>query len=167
MGLLFRWSYWKGCWRPDFSLTFESRLTQYASRCDFDVTLCPCVFELLLHVNPQEDLSVKRLSWPLPLLLFFLPLCSSLTSKGSLESAVKDKLTLATIMLRGNKLNRGRWKPNTSFEKWSWAEMTTQPESSGSRQEREPQSPARGVLPYFLSYNWKPWNTPWFVFFYK
>lgn len=94
-------------------------------------------------------------------------LLSSLLSKGSYESIVGDTSTLATTMLKGNKLNRGSWKPNTFFDKWSWAEATTKPEAQRSRPEQEPRRPAQGIYWYFLSYNWKPWNTPWFVFFYK
>lgn len=74
-------------------------------------------------------------------------------------------ITLAAIMLKGNKLKGGRWKSNTFLEKWSWAGVTTEPEAQqGCPGEG---SPAQGIYQYFLSYNWKPWNAPWFVFFYK
>lgn len=46
-----------------------------------------------------------------------LLLTSRSIAKGSFESIVEGTSTLATIMLKGNKLNRGRWKPNTFLEK--------------------------------------------------
>lgn len=97
-----------------------------------------------------------------PILLLNSPI-----SKGSFECIAEGTSTLVTRMLKGNKLQRGRWKPNTFLEKWSWAGVTTEPEAQRGRPEREPSRQAQGVYRYFLSYNWKPWNAPWFVFFYK
>lgn len=49
----------------------------------------------------------------------------------------------------------------------SWSDNRAGGLQGWGRPEREPRCLAPGIHRYFLSYNWKPWNAPWFVFFNK
>lgn len=38
-----------------------------------------------------------------------------------------------------------RWKPNYFLEKWSWAEVTVEPEALQGHSEQEPRRPTQGI----------------------
>lgn len=128
------------------------------------MTLCSDVFVLCLHAALQ--LLLARSGLCITGLNFFIPACYLLLLPLHLTTSccrcLQATLTLAIIILKQNIREQEKSQIHSLRNDLELDWQPTQKQSKAAARHL-----AQDVYKNFPSYNWKPWNPPWFVFFDK